>query len=376
VLKKINFLDLKLQQNKIKSILNEKLNNVIKDSNYIMGPEVIQLEKNLENYTKAKYCITCANGTDALILSLLALKIGKGDKVICPSFTFPATAESILITGATPVFVDVSKSTYNLCYKQLENILERNKEKKNKIKAIIAVDLFGLPANYDKLKKIAKEYDVSIIADAAQSFGGSFHNNKVGSITDISCTSFFPAKPLGCYGDGGAVFVKSKQLRDKIVSLRAHGKSKNKYTITDIGLNSRLDTIQAAILLAKMKIFDWELKTRNLTANLYIKELDSYYGVPFIPQNTQTAWAQFTLQTKKRNKIISFLKEKNIPTAIYYPIPMHKQPAYKNFNTKNINLPNSEELSKSVFSIPIHPYLEENQKEFIINSLRSAVKYA
>lgn len=376
MLKKINFLDLKLQQKKIKSFLNEKLNTILKESNYISGPEVVELEKKLEDYTKAKYCITCANGTDALILSLLALKIGKGDRVVCPSFTFPATAESILITGATPVFVDVSKSTYNLCYKQLEDILEKNKGKKNKIKAIIAVDLFGLPANYNKLKRLAKNYDISIIADAAQSFGASFYNKKVGSINDISCTSFFPAKPLGCYGDGGAVFVKSKQLREKIVSLRAHGKSKDKYTITDIGLNSRLDTIQAGVLLAKMKIFDWELSTRNKIANLYIKELDAYYDIPFIPQNTQTAWAQFTLQTKNRNKVISFLKEKNIPTAIYYPIPMHLQPAYKNFNTKYINLTNSEELCQSVFSIPIHPYLEENQKEYIVNSLQNAAKYA
>ncbi len=375
-MKKINFLDLKLQQSKIQNLLNEKLNTVLKNSNYIMGPEVIQLEKKLESYSKAKYCITCANGTDALILSLLALKVGKGDKVVCPSFTFPATAESILITGATPVFVDVSKSTYNLCYKKLENILEKNKEKKNKIKAIIAVDLFGLPANYTKLKKLARDYDVSIIADSAQSFGGSFHNKRVGSINDISCTSFFPAKPLGCYGDGGAVFVKNKKLRDKIVSLRAHGKSKDKYTITDIGLNSRLDTMQAAVLLAKMTIFDWELKTRNVIANLYLKELEAYYKVPFIPQKTQTAWAQFTLQTKKRNKVISFLKEKNIPTAIYYPIPMHLQPAYKNFNTKHINLTNSEELSKNVFSIPIHPYLEENQIEYIVKSLQIAAKHA
>ena len=374
-MKKINFLDLQSQQSKIKKILQGNLNTVLKNSNYIMGPEVKELEKKLENYTTAKYCITCASGTDALILSLLALKIGKGDKVVCPSFTFPATAESILITGATPIFIDVSKETYNLCYKQLEIILEKNKEKKNKIKAIIAVDLFGLPANYNKLKKLAKHYNVSIISDAAQSFGGSFYNKKVGAISDISCTSFFPAKPLGCYGDGGAVFVKNKNLRDKIISLRAHGKSKDKYTITDIGLNSRLDTLQAAVLLAKMEIFNWELKNRNLIAKLYIKSLEGFYKIPFIPEKTQSAWAQFTLQTKKRSKIISFLKDKNIPTAIYYPIPMHQQPAYKKYHNKSISLSISEELSKTVFSIPIHPYLEKNQIIYIINSLKDAVKY-
>ena len=340
-----------------------------------MGPEVKLLEKKLEKYSAAKYCVTCASGTDALILALLSLKIGKGDYVVCPSFTFPATAEAILITGAIPIFVDVSKTTYNLCYKKLENILEKNKSNKNKIKAIIAVDLYGLPANYIKLNKIAKEYKVSVIADAAQSFGASLNKIKVGAVNNVTCTSFFPAKPLGCYGDGGAVFVNSKNLKDKIASLRAHGKSKDKYTIIDIGLNSRLDTIQAVILLEKMKIFDWELKTRNIIAKEYLKELKDYYELPFIPKGTSSAWAQFTLQTKRRSKVLNFLREKNIPTAIYYPIPMHKQPAYKNYNTNHLDLNNSIELSKCVFSIPIHPYLDNIQIEFIIKNLKDASKY-
>ena len=374
-MKKIKFLDLQSQQKKLDVSLFKKLNNVLKNTNYIMGPEVKSLEKKLEVYSKAKYCVTCASGTDALILALLSLKIGKGDYVVCPSFTFPATAEAVLITGAVRIFVDVSKTTYNICYKKLENILEKNKSKNSKIKAIIAVDLFGLPANYIKLNKIAKEYKVTVIADAAQSFGASLNKKRVGSLNDISCTSFFPAKPLGCYGDGGAVFVNKKNLKDKIESLRAHGKSKDKYTIIDIGLNSRLDTIQAAILLEKIKIFDWELKTRNIIAEEYLKELKGYYKLPFIPKGTNSAWAQFTLQTKKRNKVLSFLREKNIPTAIYYPIPMHKQPAYKNYNTNNIDLNNSIELSKSVFSIPIHPYLNNIQREYIIKNLRYASKY-
>ena len=375
-MKKIKFLDLHSQQQKIGVTLHKKLNKVLRNANYIMGPEVGKLEKSLEKYTKAKYCISCANGTDALILSLLSLKVERGDYVICPSFTFPATAEAILITGATPIFVDVSKNTYNLCYKKLEYILEKNKSKKNRIKAIIAVDLFGLPANYIKLKKIAKEYKVAVIADAAQSFGGSLNNIKVGAINDISCTSFFPAKPLGCYGDGGAVFVNKKTFKDKIVSLRSHGKSKDKYTIIDIGLNSRLDTLQAAILLEKMKIFEWELKQKNIIAGEYLKELEGYYRLPLIPKNSNSAWAQFTLQTKRRSKILLYLKEKNIPTAIYYPIPMHKQPAYKKYNTNYTELNNSIELSKSVFSIPIHPYLDNIQREYIIKTLKNASKYS
>lgn len=374
-MKKIKFLDLQSQQKKIGVKLNKQLNNVLKSTNYIMGAEVFELEKKLENYTKAKYCVSCASGTDALILSLLSLKIGRGDLVVCPSFTFPATAEAILITGATPVFVDVSKSTFNLCYKKLENILDKHKSKKNTVKAIIAVDLFGLPANYKRLKKISKEYKVSIIADAAQSFGGTLDDKKVGAINDITCTSFFPAKPLGCYGDGGAVFVNTKNLKDKIVSLRAHGKSKDKYTIIDVGLNSRLDTLQAAILLEKMKIFDWELEKKDIIAKEYMIELEGYYEIPYIPEGAMSSWAQFTLQTKKRNKVINYLKEKRIPVAIYYPIPMHRQPAYKKYNNKYLDLKNSIDLSKSVFSIPIHPYLDSDQREYIINSLKNAIKY-
>lgn len=371
----IKFLDLEAQQLKIKSFLNKKLNSVLKNSNFIMGPEVKELESKLEVYTKAKYCVTCGSGTDALILCLLALKIGKGDKVICPSFTFPATAESILITGAEPIFVDVSSETFNICYQKTEEILSKYKKSKSKIRAIIAVDLFGLPANYKKLKKIAKEYDLSIISDAAQSFGASFYGEKVGAINDISCTSFFPAKPLGCYGDGGAIFVKNNTLKLKLESLRAHGKSREKYKITDIGLNSRLDTLQAAVLIAKMNIIEWEIKKRNALAKLYVNELHNYFEVPIIPKETNSAWAQFTLKSKNRNKVIAFLKEKNIPAAIYYPIPMHLQPAYKKFNTDNTNLGVSEKLSKSVFSIPIHPYINSDQKELIIQTLKRATEY-
>ena len=373
---KINFLDLGAQQKKIKNFLDDNFNNVLKKSNYIMGSEVGELEKKLQHYTNSQYCVTCSSGTDALILALLSLKIGRGDLVVCPSFTFPATAEAILITGAKPIFVDVSKTTFNLCYKNLENVLQKYKSKNNNIRAIIAVDLFGLPANYNRLKKIAKEYKVKIISDAAQSFGASFFEKKVGAITDITCTSFFPAKPLGCYGDGGALFVKTKMIRDKIVSLRAHGKSKDKYTIVDVGLNSRLDTLQAAVLLAKLKIFSWELKEKEKIAKLYTKELEKYCDVPYVPKKTKSAWAQYTIQTNKRKKVLEYLKNKNIPTAIYYPLPMHLQPAYKKYHNKSLNMTNSLNLSKSVFSIPIHPYLEEEQKEYIIESIKGAIKYA
>tara|TARA_E500000178_G_scaffold329647_1_gene360762 strand:- start:1766 stop:2890 length:1125 start_codon:yes stop_codon:yes gene_type:complete len=370
-MQKINFLDLELQQNKIKSILDTNLKKVLNHSNYIMGPEVKQLEKALEVYTGAKYCITCASGTDALILSLLAYGIGKGHFVICPSFTFPATAEAILITGATPIFIDVGKKTFNLCYRQLEKTLENNKNKLD-IKAVIAVDLFGLPANYNKLKAISKKYNIKIIADAAQSFGASVNEKKVGNLASLTCTSFFPAKPLGCYGDGGAIFTNNKILKDKLVSLRAHGKSTSKYKISKIGLNSRLDTIQAAILLAKMKIFDWELVQRDRNAKLFNFELEKLYKVPKLPKGTSSAWAQYTIIVEKRNKLMNYLKGKKIPFMVYYPVPMHRQPAYKAYADKNIELKRSKELSRTVISLPVHAYLKETEKEYILYHLKRA----
>jgi dTDP-4-amino-4,6-dideoxygalactose transaminase len=370
-MKKIKFLDLDKQQKKISKNLKNNINLVLKKSNYIMGAEVTELEQKLQSYTKSKFCITCASGTDALILALLSLNIGKGDYVVCPSFTFPATAESILITGATPIFVDVSKKTFNLCYAELKSILK--KYKKN-VKAIIAVDLFGLPANYKKLKAIAREFKIEIIADAAQSFGATYNNTKVGTLTNITCTSFFPAKPLGCYGDGGAIFTNNKLIKDNLVSLRAHGKAKTKYEIIQIGLNSRLDTMQAAILIAKMKIFDWELKERNKNALLYNKELENLYATPKMPKKTTSAWAQYTIRTKQRNKLKDFLNNKGIPTMIYYPIPMHLQPAYSKFKKNSQKFNNSIELANSVLSIPIHPYLKELEKEYIINNLKKATK--
>ena len=370
-MKKIQFLDLTSQKNKINKKLRFNINKVLDHSKFIMGPEVKELETILQLYTKAKSCITCASGTDALILSLLALKIGKGDKVVCPSFTFPATAESILITGATPIFIDVSRDTFNLCYKELEKVLEKNKKK---IKALIAVDLFGLPANYKKLRSLASKFNFTIISDAAQSFGASYNGKKVGKLTSITCTSFFPAKPLGCFGDGGAVFTDNKKLSDKLISLRAHGKSNNKYKIVDVGLNSRLDTIQAAVLIAKMDIFDWELKNRNINADLYNEELQGLYEVPLVPKGTSSAWAQYTIKTKSRKKLINFLNEKNIPTMVYYPISMHMQPAYKKYATDNRNFVRSINLANSVLSIPVHAYLSNLQKEYIIDNLKKAYK--
>ena len=298
-MKKIKFLDLESQKDKLNKNIELNIKKVLGHSKYIMGPEVKELELKLQIYTKAKYCVTCASGTDALILSLMALKVGKNDIVICPSFTFPATAEAILITGAKPYFVDVSMDTFNICYKDLEKILEK---------------------------------------------------------------------------DYSALFSDSKLISEKLISLRAHGKGKSKYEISEIGLNSRLDSIQAAILLAKMKIFNWELKERNKNANLYNKELKKYYHVPEIPKGSSSAWAQYTIKTRNRDKVINFLHEKSIPTMIYYPVPMHLQPAYRTYNKNKNNLKNSLKLSKTVLSIPIHSFLSDSQKQYIITNLKKAYK--
>jgi len=368
----IKFLDLQKQQLSIKKELDNNVKNVFDHSKFIMGPEVSQLERKLEEISQAKNCLTCSSGTDALILSMMALNIGKGDAVFCPSFTFPATAEAILIVGATPVFIDVSKNTFNLCYKDLIEKINTTKKGKLVPKSIIAVDLFGLPANYNKLKEIANEYKLSIISDAAQSFGASFQGKKVGTLGNITCTSFFPAKPLGCYGDGGAVFMEQTDIKEKIAGLRVHGKGKEKYEIINVGLNSRLDTIQAAILLSKITIFDWENTERNRLAQIYNNEIKDFFKIPIVPNKTKSVWAQYTLQIKKRDQAVNFLKENGIPTMVYYPVPMHLQPAYKKFSKER--LPKSETIAKQVFSIPIHAYLSETEQNFIIEKLKTLGK--
>ena len=369
----IKFLDLNKQQKTIEKSLKSNIDKVLSESKYIMGPQVKELEKKLEEYTNSNYCITCSSGTDALILSLLALNIGKGDIVFCPSFTFPATAEAILIVGATPVFIDVGLDTFNICHKNLSNAIEICKKKGLNTKAIIPVDLYGLPTNFDKINNIAKAFDLHVIADAAQSFGAIFKKKKVGSLTEITTTSFFPAKPLGCYGVGGAIFTKSQKVKEKLESLRAHGKGRGKYDINQIGMNARLDTIQAAVLLSKLEIFDWELRERNRIAEIYNSEFNETFQTPHVFENTVSAWAQYTLRTKKREKILDFLKEKSIPCMVYYPKPMHLQPAYRKF-ILNVDLSNSVDLSKTVFSIPVHAYLTNLQIEYIVENLKKAYK--
>ena len=372
--KSISFIDLAKQQKRLKKPIQESIKKVLDHGQYIMGPEVNELEDKLALFTGASYVATCASGTDALVLSLMSIGVGPGDIVFCPTFTFPATAEAIVILGAIPYFVDVDKDSFNISIASLQKaIFNVKKQNRNKAKAIIAVDLYGLPADYNQLNIIAKENDMVIIADAAQSFGAEYYGKKVGNIADITCISFFPAKPLGCYGDGGAVLTNNKDTIDMVKSLRVHGKGKSKYDIDYIGLNSRLDTLQAGILLAKLKNFNWEFNKRNKIAKYYVERLKDKISVPEVSSNSRPIWAQFTLKHKKRDKIQELLKERGIPTMVYYPRPMHKQKAYKKYYNGNISLSGSNYLAKQVFSIPIYPDMDEKEQNYIIDAILDIV---
>ncbi|WP_343564171.1 DegT/DnrJ/EryC1/StrS family aminotransferase [Kiloniella sp. b19] len=371
----IKLIDLDSQLSPIRHDIDEAIRKVLDHGQYIMGPEVRQLEQQLCDYTGAQHCITVANGSDALQIALMALDVKPGDFVFVPSFTFTATAECILVLGATPVFVDVDENSFNLCPADLERkILALSKEQEaERLKAIIAVDLFGLPADYTSLQTIADQYSLRLIADAAQSFGGASGNGqKVGTLADITTTSFFPAKPLGCFGDGGAILTDCPLLNETIRSIRVHGKGQNKYDNVRVGLNSRLDTIQAAILLEKLKLLDQEIQRRNRIASRYSRELGSGFKAQANALSALNAFAQYTLVCENREETIRNLEKQNIPYAIYYPKPMHLQPAYGQYGHGAGSLPVSEELSRKVISIPVHAYLSDSEQTAILEALSSS----
>ena len=365
----MQFIDLSKQQSLIKNKINSRIQTVLKHGHYIMGPEVFEFEKNLKVFTGVNEVISCANGTDALTLVLKAWNVSKGDAVYIPSFTYVASAEAACILGATPVFVDVNYSTFNMDYKSLEKSIENSKKLNLTPKAIIPVDLFGQPADYNNIIKIAKEYKIKTLIDSAQSFGASYNGKRVGSFGDACITSFFPAKPLGCYGDGGAVFTNDQELSDIIKSLRFHGKGTDKYDHVKVGMNSRLDTIQSAILLEKLKIFEDEIQKRNEVAKIYSKYLKPIVDIPTIIEGVKSVWAQYTIKHPQRDRLQKFLKKENIPTAIYYPKALSKQEAYNSYRVFHEKKMVSEKLSKCVLSLPMHPYLEKNDQESIISAI-------
>ncbi|WP_413831926.1 DegT/DnrJ/EryC1/StrS family aminotransferase [Desulfobacula sp.] len=371
--KPIKFIDLSLQQQRILPRLQKRIAEVLAHGRYIMGPEVNELEEKLCRFNRVKHTISCANGTDALLMVLMAYGIGPGDAVFTTSFSFVATAEVIALLGATPVFVDIDPDTYNINPVALEKAIQavlQNDESacpflktmdNLKPKGIIPVDIFGLPADYEKICRLGKKYDLFVLADGAQSFGSEYRGKKAASLGDAATTSFFPAKPLGCYGDGGAVFTNNDELAQKLISIRVHGKGKEKYDNVRIGINGRLDTLQAAVLLEKLEIFPEEFQTRNRVADLYTKLLKDYVKIQAIPDDRTCAWAQYSIKKENRGMIQKKLSDKGIPSAVYYPTPLHLQPAFSYLGHKPGSLPVSENLSKDILSLPMHPYLKDEQ---------------
>ena len=370
----MQFIDLKAQQKKIREKKNSRIANVLEHGKYIMGPEVYELEKKLAAYVDSKHCISCSSGTDALLIPLMAMGIGKGDAVITTPFTYIATAEVISLLGATPVFVDVYEKTFNINPDLIGRAVKLALDKGLKPKAIIPVDLFGLPARYRLIQKEAKKYDLLIIEDAAQGFGGAIGKNKACSFGDVASTSFFPAKPLGCYGDGGAIFTNDDKLAELMCSIRVHGSGESKYENIRLGLNGRLDTIQAAILIEKFGIFTNEIESRNKIADYYMENISPKFKKPFVPKNYYSSWAQFSLianSHSSRLRIMEKLQSKGVPSMIYYEIPLHLQPVFKNLGYQKTDFPVSEKIAKRIFSIPMHPYLELVDQNKILGILDS-----
>jgi len=368
----IEFIDLKAQQARIKDKLDARIQSVLEHGAYIMGPEVRELEGKLAEFCGAKHALTCANGTDALHLALMALGATEGDAIFCPSFTFAATAEIVPHVRATPVFVDVDSRTFNMSVESLKRAIVHAKELGLRPAGIIPVDLFGLPADYEPIEAIARENGMWIISDSAQGFGATYKGRTTGGIGDIATTSFFPAKPLGCYGDGGALFTSNDELAALIGSLRVHGKGTDKYDNVRVGVNSRLDTLQAAILLEKFAIYADELDARQVVAGRYSAALGQRFAVPFIPEGTRSVWAQYTLRaesTEERDAAMAALKSRNIPSVVYYPMPLHQQQAYRDYPADPAGLQTSVDLAKTVFSLPMHPYLSEEHQNEIIDAL-------
>lgn len=366
----MEFIDLGAQYKYLKKQIDTAIYKVLQTGNYIMGVEVEELESQLAKFVGVKHAITCANGTDALTLALMALGIKEGDAVFCPTFTFFATAETIAFENATPIFVDSDKDTFNISAVNLQEKIEKIiAEGKLKPKAIITVDLFGLPADYKAIRSIAKKYDLKIIEDAAQGFGGSLDGKRAGCFGDISTTSFFPAKPLGCYGDGGAIFTDNDDYANLIKSLRVHGKGKDKYDNVNIGMNSRLDTIQAAVLLEKLKVFPQELEAREKLASQYTEALKGKYKTPFVPEGYFSSWAQYTIIADNRDVVMNKCKEENVPTMVYYTTCLHLQTAFKHLGYHQGSFPIAEKLSKTVISLPMHPYMTKDLFEKIIKAL-------
>jgi len=371
----IPFIDVAAQRRRLGGSIDAAVSRVLEHCQFILGPEVRALEAALAAFCGARHVVTCASGTDALLLVLMAKGIGRGDAVICPSFTFCATAEVVALVGATPVFADVDAATFNIAPDSAARAVEAARRAGLNPRMIIPVDLFGLPADYKAINALAAAEKLFVLDDAAQGFGGVAGNRNIGTLADATATSFFPAKPLGCYGDGGAVFTDDDAMRDILVSLRMHGQGSDRYDNVRIGLAARLDTVQAAVLIEKLKIFPDEIVERNRLAQRYSQRLGDVVAVPLVPKDMTSVWAQYTIRIKAgtRDAFAAALKAEGIPTAIYYPKPLHRQEAYRHFPADARGLPVSDLIAEEVISLPMHAYLDETTQDRVIAAVRRAV---
>jgi dTDP-4-amino-4,6-dideoxygalactose transaminase len=371
----IAFIDLGAQRRRIGRKMDEAVLRVVNHGHYIMGPEVAELEKRLAAFCGSKHVLSCANGTDALGLGLMAMGVKAGDAVLVPSFTFAATAEVVVWFGATPIFVDVLEKTFNLDPAGLEAGIETARRRGLRPVGVIPVDLFGLPADFDRIEAVARANRMWVMPDAAQSFGATYKGRKVGTMGEITTTSFYPAKPLGCYGDGGALFTDDDKLIEVLRSLRVHGQGADKYDNVRVGMNGRLDTMQAAVLIEKLAIFSDEIVARNRIANAYDAALKDIVTVPHVPTGLTSVWAQYTIRLPGRNrdKVAAALNAHGVPTAVHYPRPLHRQTAYRDYPVAGNGLPVSERIAEEVLSLPMHPYLDERTQSRIVAALRAVV---
>jgi dTDP-4-amino-4,6-dideoxygalactose transaminase len=370
----IAFIDLPAQRRRLGARIERAIGAVLEHGQYILGPEVKAFEDKLAAHCGARHAVGCANGTDALVLALMALGVKPGDAVFVPSFTFAATAEAVALVGATPVFIEIDEQSFNMSSASLAGAIEATRRAGALRPAgVIAVDLFGQPADYPAIDAVAAGTGLWVIADAAQSYGATLNSRKVGTLAKITTTSFFPAKPLGCYGDGGALFTDDAEIAQRLRSLLFHGKGSDKYDNVRIGMNSRLDTIQAAILIEKLAIFDDEVQLRQQAATRYNAALAEVARVPMLAAGATSVWAQYTLVLPKREKVAALLKTDGVPTAVYYPKPLHQQTAYKHYPVAPGGLAISDRLANSVLSLPMHPYLDAETQERIIKSVWNAV---
>jgi len=376
----IPFIDLKTQQKHIRSKIDSRIKRVLDHGQYILGPEVKELENELSRFSNSKHVLCCSSGTDALLLGLLGLKLQPGDGVIVPSFTFASSAEVMPLLGAIPIFIDVEETTFNLDPTKLKDTLDTANEMGVKVKGIMSVGLFGQPADMKPIKDFAIKNDLWVLDDAAQSFGGEYDNQKVGNLCEVTATSFFPAKPLGCYGDGGAIFTNDEEIYEIANSSHVHGMGKTRYEYDRIGMNARMSTIQAAILLEKLEIFPGEIKKRQVVVdnyNKYLSKLNLGLKLPYLKDKFKSSWAQYTVilpDDINRELLQEKLKLKNVPTAVYYPIPLNEHKPYNQYPVSKAGLETTYKLSKTVLSLPMHPYLQEKDIIYITQSISEAVK--